>query len=320
MAGDSGSAPTGPKVNSAIDENGLGLYQLVALCLAGGIYASEGALLLIVGHVARGLVHSWDLSPLHAGAMAMAVFVGLTLGTLFGGAACDSYGRKMPILVTYLGIVGFLFFCLMSDGFLMLTIGKGLLGVCMGFGLPAANALICESCPSAHRSNIYCCGMVFFALGQMYAAGTMWFLSPSLSFEVLNWRMMLAFGMLLPGVLFFLSLAFLCESPHWLVLKGREEDAKSVLMWMAKLNGQSIKCKLALDKWCEEDFEEEVHAPLRRQLSRQYSGTPGEDSPLVSKDESFFKRSCSKVCDGCSDQVDRYRALFQPSIAEQLSS
>lgn len=302
---------SGPKVNNTIDEIGIGIYQLVVLCLAGGIYASEGALLLIVGHVARGLVHSWDLSPLHAGAMAISVFIGLTIGTLLGGAACDSYGRRLPILATYLGIITFLFFCLMSDGFIMVTVGKCFLGICMGFGLPAANALICESCPSSHRSNIYCCGMVFFALGQMYAAGTMWVLSPSLSFKVLNWRMMLAFGMILPAILFVLSFFFLLESAHWLILQSREEDAKQCLQWMARLNGQSAKCKVALDKWSEEDNEYQAQADqLRRQLHRV--PTPREDSPLVSKDESFFKRSCSSVCHECSDQLDRYRALFQP--------
>eukprot|EP00746_Dinoflagellata_sp_MGD_P006213 gnl/MRDRNA2_/MRDRNA2_112093_c0_seq1.p1 gnl/MRDRNA2_/MRDRNA2_112093_c0~~gnl/MRDRNA2_/MRDRNA2_112093_c0_seq1.p1 ORF type:complete len:425 (+),score=37.81 gnl/MRDRNA2_/MRDRNA2_112093_c0_seq1:75-1277(+) len=197
----------------------------------------------------------------------------------------------------------------MSTGFLMLTVGKGLLGVCMGFGLPAANAMICESCPSSHRSNIYCAGMVFFALGQMYAAGTMWFLSPSLSFEVLNWRLLLGFGMVLPGVLFVLSFFFLLESAHWLILNNREDDAKAALSWLGRINGQSDKCKAALENWSEEE-EEEQNNRLRRQLS---SGmTPREDSPLVSKDDSVFKRSCSHVYSGFSDQLNRYRALFQP--------
>jgi MFS family permease len=235
--------------------------------------------------------------------MAMAVFLGLTIGTLLGGAACDSYGRRLPILLTYLGIVLLLFFCLMSDGFLMLTIGKGVLGVCMGFGLPAANALICESCPSDHRSNIYCCSMVCFALGQMYAAGLMWILSPSLSFEVLNWRMMLGLGMILPGVLLILAFFFLLESSHWLVLQGREEDAKTGLMWMAACNGQSAKCKASIESWSDIDNEEDT---------KNGRPTPREDTPLVSKDESFIKRSCSQACVACSEQCDRYRALFQP--------
>lgn len=304
---------SGAKVNKTIDEIGIGFYQLVVLILAGGIYASEGALLLIVGHVARGLVHSWDLSPLHAGAMAMAVFAGLTIGTLLGGAACDSIGRRWPILMTYLGIVLFLFFCSMSYGFLMLTIGKCLLGVCMGFGLPAANALICESCPSSHRSNIYCAGMVFFALGQMYAAGTMWILSPSLSFEVLNWRMMLGFGMILPGVLFCLAFFFLLESAHWLVLNGREEEAKVNLAWMGKLNGQAVKCKAAIDSWSDLDEDDLQKGSGGRQLHRQGSiGPPKETTPLVDKDESFLRRSCTQMCQSCSTQMDRYRALFQP--------
>lgn len=191
----------------------------------------------------------------------------------------------------------------------MLTTGKFLLGVFMGFGLPAANALICESCPSSHRSNIYCAGMIFFALGQMYAAGMMWAVSPDLSHRELHWRALLGFGMILPGVLFVLSWLFLLESVHWLILHGRKEDAKAGLRFIASCNGKSEICEAALAKWSETDIEDD-ESP-RRPPSRQNT-PPDEDSPLISKDESFMQRSYRKSCAVCSSQFGRYRALFQP--------
>lgn len=237
------------RVNDAIDEIGVGVYHLMILFLAGGIYASEGALLLIVSHVAKGLVIAWDLSPLAVGSVVFAVFFGITLGTLVGGFASDTYGRRLPIMITYGGLVIFLGFCFISKGLLMLAIGKTLMGFAMGFALPAANTLVCESCPNSHRSNIYCATMVLFAVGQMFAAAIMWSLSPELDHDILHWRMMLLIGMILPGVLGILSLFFLEESAHWLLFNDMEEKCKEVLHRIAKWNGKYDQVKALTDKW-----------------------------------------------------------------------
>jgi len=124
--------------------------------------------------------------------------------------------------------------------------------------------------------------------------------------------------MILPVVLFVLSWAFLLESVHWLILHGRDDDAKEGLRWMARLNGQSEKCEASLEKWMEEDPEEDAQAPLRRPPSRQNSAresAANEGSPLISKDESFLRRSYNKVEEACTSQLDRYKALFQPLYA-----
>lgn len=228
------------EVNAAINSIGVGQYQLIVIVLGGGIYAAEGSLLLMIGLVAKGLVDAWDLSPLMAGAMATVVFLGLTVGTILGGMACDVYGRRNPILITYAGIVVFLLISLTSQGFLMLIIAKFLLGIFMGFGLPASNAIVCECCPVTHRSNIYSATMVLFALGQMYSAAVIWGISPTLDYDVLNWRMLIAIGTLPPAILFFAAYFCLIESAHWLVVNDREQEAKSAVMRMAKINGKPV--------------------------------------------------------------------------------
>jgi MFS family permease len=279
------------RVNDGLDTIGVGLYQLIVLFLAGGIYASEGCLLLIVGHVAKGLVIAWDLSALQIGTVVFSVFAGITLGTLVGGFCSDTYGRRLPILCTYFGLCVFLFFCWFSKGLLMLAIGKTLMGFFMGFALPAANTLVCESCPNQHRANIYCATMVCFAGGQMFAAAIMWTISEDLDHDELHWRMMFLIGMILPGVLGVLSFFLLEESPHWLLLNELEEKCKNTLLRMARCNGKYDKIKEMTDKWdglSEETLETErgegqddgPTSPTRDAVRTAIQNS-GEESPLL---------------------------------------
>merc|ERR1719441_48835 len=100
---------------------------------------------------------------------------------------CDRYGRRMPILVTYGGMTVFLLGACFSPDILFLITVKFMLGFSLGFGVPAANAIVCESCPASHRSNVYSMTMVLFSLGQMYSASILWAMSPEIDHYELNW-------------------------------------------------------------------------------------------------------------------------------------
>lgn len=119
-------------------------------------------------------------------------------------------------------------------GLLLLFASKFFLGFCLGFGLPAANAIVAESCPPGHRSNIYCMTMVLFSLGQLYSAAVVWIINPSLAHNMMHWREMLACAAMLPLVLLILAFFFLLESPHWLMLNGRVSEAREVVSTMLR--------------------------------------------------------------------------------------
>jgi len=222
-------------MNAAINEIGAGPYQLIVLMLGGSVYMVEGSYLLMLSIIAKSLIKRWDLSPWAAGSMASLVFSGLLVGTITGGVACDHYGRRMPILVTYFGISIFTIAGILSPGLLLLLVAKFLLGVCLGFGVPAANAIVAESCPPSQRSNIYCMTMLLFSLGQLYSATVVWTLSPMLKHHDMEWRSMLAASAILPGVLLVLAYFFLQESPHWLMLQCRISEARAVVSGMLRL-------------------------------------------------------------------------------------
>jgi len=302
--------PTRPdRVTDAIDQIGIGPYQLVVLILGGGIYAAEGSLLLMIGIVAKGLVDEYDFSPLFAGAMATIVFLGLTVGTIIGGIACDAIGRRKPIIITYFGIVAFLVITLLSQGFMMLIVAKFLLGLFMGFGLPAANAIVCECCPVQHRSNIYSTTMILFALGQMYSAAVIWFISPTLDYEVLNWRFLLGVGMMPPFILLIGAYFCLLESAHWLMVVDREDEAKSTLMRMARMNGKSADdLEQLLASWAEDGST--VRSYRRGNMSPRDGSDSSEGTHLLQGKN----KTCSEWCQENMTYFWRFNSLFNPTF------
>lgn len=223
----------GHQLNLAISAIGTGPYQIVVLVLAGGVYFAEGALLLTLSIVLKAVVARWRLNVLAAGAMAGVVFCGILLGTVIGGFFCDRSGRRAPILITYAGLALFLSVAFLSPDLVMLLGAKFLLGVSLGFGVPAANAMVCESCPSSHRAIVYCMTMILFSLGQLYGGMVLWVLSPEIDHVTLHWRAMLACAALPPLLLFMFAYVWLLESPHWLLAHNHGSSAKDVVWRMA---------------------------------------------------------------------------------------
>lgn len=297
------------QLNNAISQIGPGPYQLIVLCLGGGVYTAEGSLLLMLSVIAKSLIIRWKLSAMFAGAMVSIIFLGLLAGTIAGGFLCDRYGRRMPILVTYFGMTLFLFASLMSPDILLLTVNKFMLGVSLGFGVPAANAMVCECCPASHRSNVYSMTMVLFSLGQMYSACVLWVMSPEIDHDVLHWRLMLGLAAVLPWLLGLLSYFFLLESPHWLLAQKRFSDAKEVVLQMATYKGNLPEDLL-------EDLTVDVRTPSV--CSPEIGGRDPEDSFASVESRSCCSTEERSQCwlqvtactDALAEDIGRVRQLF----------
>eukprot|EP00933_Yihiella_yeosuensis_P009133 TRINITY_DN11493_c0_g1_i1.p1 TRINITY_DN11493_c0_g1~~TRINITY_DN11493_c0_g1_i1.p1 ORF type:complete len:563 (+),score=84.31 TRINITY_DN11493_c0_g1_i1:247-1935(+) len=245
--------------SNAISELGAGPYQLRVLLLAGGVYAAEGCILLLVSLLAKPLAARMDLDLLTVALMFALFFVGIVLGTTLGGLACDRFGRRVPILVTYGGLIVTVLAGISAPNISFLIAAEFGIALSLSFGVPASNACVAECCPSQHRSNIYCMTMVLFSCGQMYVAGVFWVLSPRLDPETLRWQEAGALCALLPGLLFCLAYAFLPESIFWLLAQKRLEEARAGLASAYRCNRSSSPCsqlREAEDETAEENPQE----------------------------------------------------------------
>lgn len=147
-------------------------------------------------------------------------------GSLAGGRTSDAIGRKWTMgLAAIIFQAGALTMTL-APSFEILMIGRLLAGVGIGFGVMIAPVYIVEISPTAARGALTSFPEIFINLGILLGYVSNYVFS-GFSAHV-NWRIMLAVG-ILPSVFIGFALFVIPESPRWLVMKNRVEEAKSVL-------------------------------------------------------------------------------------------
>jgi len=117
-------------------------------------------------------------------------------------------------------------------------------GIAFGVGIPAWNSLSVELLPAKWRMFVNGLSFFYWTFGEMYAILLLHLNDPSL--KHLEWRSLMILGSIPSFMLFFISLCFLHESPVYLALNGRKEEAHSVLAWMRRHNGK-LDVKLDFD-------------------------------------------------------------------------
>jgi len=227
------------------------------------------------------------------------LFSGLVFGTFIGGWAGDRFGRRLPILFTYVGIAVTLNVIIIAPTLLFLLVSFISLGFFLGIGVPSSNAIVCESCPTSSRSDIYSMTMVLFSLGQIYAAGVLWVLNPHIDHDNMEWEQLLIASALLPFLLFVVGVFLLRESPHWLISRGRVEDAAEVLATMARYRGMA-----PTEKWWENDIASAETS------AESFPVQKAEGTPLEKETEGtpLMDEKAREGC--CAEDLWRLQVLF----------
>lgn len=145
------------------------------------------------------------------------------LGILAGGRVSDAIGRKPAM-----GLAAFVFeagivIMTAAPTFEVLMIRRILAGIGIGFGVMIAPVYIAEISPAFARGSLTSFPEIFINLGYVsnYAFSSL----PA----HLNWRIMLAVG-ILPAVFIAFALCIIPESPQWLVMQNRFQEARAILL------------------------------------------------------------------------------------------
>ncbi|KAL3509407.1 hypothetical protein ACH5RR_028808 [Cinchona calisaya] len=149
------------------------------------------------------------------------------LGILAGGRISDAIGRKWAM-----GLAAFVFqagagIMTVAPSFEVLMIGRILAGIGIGFGVMVAPVYIAEISPSFDRGSLTSFPEIFINLGILLGYVSNYVFS-GLPVHI-NWRIMLAVG-ILPAVFIAFALCIIPESPRWLVMQNRVEEARSILL------------------------------------------------------------------------------------------
>ncbi|MCO5556754.1 hypothetical protein L7F22_010306 [Adiantum nelumboides] len=149
------------------------------------------------------------------------------LGAIAAGFFANRFGRRST-----LGFAAFVFFVgavilAAAPGFSLLMVGRVLTGIGVGFAMMIAPLYSAEISPARVRGFLVSFTEIFVDVGILlgYVVGFVFqFLNPSY-----NWRLMLGIGALPAIILAYGTIFILPESPRWLVMNGRHEEAKKVL-------------------------------------------------------------------------------------------
>ncbi|MCF6807388.1 sugar porter family MFS transporter [Thiotrichales bacterium 19S9-12] len=155
--------------------------------------------------------------------IAASVLGGGAIATLISGFLADAFGRKIMIMVSSIIFIVGILLVVFAVNFEFLIIGRLVQGISVGIITIVAPLYLVESMPTHLRGR----GVVSFQLMltfgiAMSTASGLLFISDG------SWRGMFLTASI-PAILLFIASFFIKESPRWLTLKGRFDEAYQIL-------------------------------------------------------------------------------------------
>lgn len=176
-----------------------------------------------LGFVVPGTMKEYDIAKPMVAWLPFSGLSGTALGSWLWGILADKMGRRAAILLAAIMFIG-TSICGAMPTFEWNLIMCFVMGLSAGGMLPIAYTLLAETIPTKHRGwTLVLLGGVGLVGGFFAASGLASLLEPHFGWRVL-WLVGLPTGLLL---IFFNR--FIPESPRFLIMTGREEEAKAVM-------------------------------------------------------------------------------------------
>jgi fucose permease len=190
-----------------------------------------------VGLIAPLLANQWSLSTAQVGLLTTLTFAGMAIGSLIAGITGDRYGRRVTYTYNFaIYTVGALL-AAFSPNLGWLLVARFIVGIGLGGEQNIALTLVAELMPTKVRAaavatvNVAGGGLGIFASSAL-AALMLGPLEGALGGPTVAWRWLL--GVLaIPAVLVFVYRWFMPESPRYLLVDGRVDEANKVLTRLA---------------------------------------------------------------------------------------
>ncbi len=182
------------------------------------------------GVIAGALVFITDelqLSPTMEGWVVSSLLFGAAAGATCGGRIADRFGRRAVLLLAslifILGTIGSAF----APTAALLVAARIILGAAVGFVSTVVPIYISELATAQERGRLVNINALVIVIGQLIAGIVNTILVHTIHARGL-WRWMLMMGVI-PAIGLLIACCFLPETPRWLVLNGRENQARAVL-------------------------------------------------------------------------------------------
>ena len=226
------------------------IYQVAAIAAIGGVLFGfdtgiiSGALVFIK--------NNFKPTTLKLELIVSSVVFGALIGAIISGHLADIFGRKRLLFNTALLFILGTIAATFARHINTLIAGRLILGLAVGMASYIVPLFIAEMAPAKLRGSLVLLNAIAITGGQAAA-----FLVDYILVHTHSWRLMFATSFI-PALLLLLGILFVPETPRWLVLKGKLEDAKQTLIKIrnslqidAELNDIKEKLNLKLGGWKE---------------------------------------------------------------------
>ncbi|KAL0338815.1 UNVERIFIED_CONTAM: Organic cation/carnitine transporter 7 [Sesamum angustifolium] len=264
-----GDSDTVYTLDEALTTVGFGKYQGLLLAYGGLGWVAEAMEMMILSFVGSAVQSEWHLSSGQKSLISTVVFAGMLVGAYFWGVISDNYGRK-----------------------------KGFLGVAI---ITAVAGLLSAVSPN-YKSLLLlrCITGVGLGVGTIFEAGLAWIIMPSFGWR---WLVALSSG---PSFIVLLLYCLAPESPRFLCMKGRTNEAYNILRKAALLNGTALPAGKLVSDQEQDQINESTASESTHLLS------PRVDEPY--NDQS--KCNSIKLHSEKSQNASLYIDVFITSLAE----
>jgi MFS family permease len=220
-------------LEEAIEKCGFGPLQWRLTFMYGMWWAADAVEILLVSFLIPAVTDEWGLSHFEGSLIGAATFLGIFVGGFIWGTLADKYGRKIAYLLTtiYTATAGFV--SALAPQWILLSVLRFFLGIGIG-AAGVAFAAFTEFLPTRNRGLVLVLFESFWTVGILMEIGIAWLVLPSL-----GWRWLLIFSAT-PLFILFLFYPFIFESPRYLLISGRAEEAEKVLQRVAQINGAHL--------------------------------------------------------------------------------
>jgi MFS family permease len=225
-------------------------FHTLVIVALGITWVLDGLEVTLAGAVSGALKESPALrmTDTDVGLSASAYLAGAVLGALFFGWLADRFGRKRLFFVTLGVYIAGTAATAFANDFAILALCRFVTGAGIGGEYSAINSAIQELIPARYRGRTDLAVNGSFWLGAaLGAVGSSVLLAPGLLPADTGWRVAFGLGAVLGlGILFLRP--FLPESPRWLLLHGRPDEAQQIAAGIERATGSALTPAAALPR------------------------------------------------------------------------
>jgi MFS family permease len=258
-------------VEEAVERIGCGLFQVLVISFAGGLWIVEAFEILLLSMLTALLMCKWGLSSFEEALLTSMVFVGFQIGAPFWGYVADRYGRKRTLVVVAGTSATFGVLSALSPSYGWMVFLRTMLGVTAA-GNNEGVILCIEYLPKKARATAIMLLSFYWVVGAIGIVALGWLAAP------LGWRWLVGLAAV-PYITVALISPIAPRSARFLVLSGKKKEALRNLNLAARLN---CRPKLNVELLTDEEMREFVRMQELKEIE-QNEDLPS-DQDLSSKD------------------------------------